>query len=102
MFLSEFLIRTSTLSIQFHSSILIKILNERSIEVYLFESHTHIHMLAHVHRKAVSNSKCDQQAILGSFSLSCLDNGFILKDAVVKRCMRYFNSRRDKRDFLRD
>lgn len=64
-------------------------LNGRSIKVHLLQI-TYIHTQAYVHREGLSDSKCDRQAIPGSFSLSFLDNGFILKDAVVERCMRYF------------
>lgn len=56
--------------------------------MHLFQSHAYT--LVYAHREVLSNSKYDRQAIPESFSLSCLNNGFILKDVVVKRCMRYF------------
>lgn len=69
------------------SFVLVEILNERSIKVHLLQI---THTQAYVYKEALSDCKCDRQAIPESFSLSCLDNGFILKDAVAKRCMRYF------------
>lgn len=46
-------------------------------------------VFVYAHKEAFSNSKYDREAIPESFSLNCLNNGFILKDVVVKR-MRYF------------
>lgn len=36
------------------------------------------HMLAYAHKEELSDSKCDQQAIPGSFSLNCLDGTMVL------------------------